>query len=140
MNFYTDGLTSMQLQVLQKLAPSAAEHQFYLGGGTALAIFLRHRRSVDMDWFTLERFPDPMAFAQALHDAGIPFETGQAAPGTLHGQVEGVRVSFFEFRCPMLSPLIHWSVTGVYLASFDDLACMKLSAITQRGAKKIFSM
>jgi len=138
MSFYPDSLTSTQLQVLRKIAPFAAERLFYLGGGTALAIFLRHRRSLDLDWFTQERFQDPMAFAQALRDAGIPFSTDQTAPGTLHGQVEDVRVSFLEFRYPLLSPLAHWEDTGAYLASLDDLACMKLSAIAQRGSKKDF--
>ena len=116
MNFYPDGLTPAQLQVLQMIAPFAAERQFYLGGGTALAIILRHRRSLDLDWFTPERFADPMAFAQALRDVGILFSTDQTAPGTLHGQVEGVRISFLEFRYPLLSPLALWQETGAYLA------------------------
>ena len=34
--------------------------QFSLGGGTALAIHLGHRRSVDFDWFTRERIADPL--------------------------------------------------------------------------------
>jgi len=138
MNFYADALASTQLQVLENMAAFTAQRQFYLGGGTALAIYLRHRRSVDLDWFTPERFPDPMVFAQALRDASIPFETGQTAPGTLHGQAQGVRVSFLEFRYPLLSPLVHWDETGAPLASLDDLACMKLSAIAQRGSKKDF--
>ncbi|HJW89553.1 MAG TPA: helix-turn-helix domain-containing protein [Anaerolineales bacterium] len=60
----------------------------------------------------------------------------QTAPGALHGRLVGVRVSFLEFRCPLLSPLVHWEETGASLASLDDLACMKLSAIAQRGSKK----
>lgn len=138
MNFYQDGLTAIQLQVLRKMGPFVTQRQFYLGGGTALAIFLRHRRSLDLDWFTPEHFPDPMALAQAIRDFGIPFSTGQTAPGTLHGQVEGVRTSFLEFRYPLLSPRVQWNETGVSLASLDDLACMKLSAIAQRGSKKDF--
>ena len=92
MNFYLDGLAPAQIQVLRQLAPFVAERRFYLGGGTALAIYLRHRRSLDLDWFSLERFPDPMVFAQTLRDVGISFSTDQTALGTLHGQVEGVRV------------------------------------------------
>lgn len=138
MKFYIDGLASSQIQVLHQIAPFATERQFYMGGGTALSVFLRHRRSVDLDWFTLERLVDPMAFAQALRDAAIPFITGQTAPGTLHGLVHEVQVSFMEFRYPMLSPLVHWPETGAQLASLDDLACMKLSAIAQRGSKKDF--
>jgi Nucleotidyl transferase AbiEii toxin, Type IV TA system len=137
-NFYVDGLTTSQIRVLNQIAPFATERQFYMGGGTALSIFLRHRRSVDLDWFTQERFEDPMAFAQALRDAAVPFLTSQTAPATLHGQVEDVRVSFMEFRYPLLSHLVYWPDIGAYLASLDDLSCMKLSAIAQRGAKKDF--
>jgi hypothetical protein len=138
MNFYQDGLTSVQIQVLHMVASFVAERQYYLGGGTALAIFLRHRRSLDLDWFTLEGFTDPLVFAQDPREVGIPFSTEQTAPGTLHGQVEGVRVGFLEFHYPLLAPLVHWSDTGANLASLDDLACMKLAAIAQRGLKKDF--
>jgi hypothetical protein len=138
MNFYTEGLTAVQLAVLGQLAPFAASRQFYLAGGTALAIYLGHRRSVDLDWFTSERIPDAMALAQALRETGIDFETGQVAPGTLHGQVQGVRISYLEFHYPLLSPLTHWPEMGANLASLDDLACMKLSAIAQRSSKKDF--
>jgi len=41
-------------------------------------------------------------------------------------------------RYPLLSPVVPWPERGVNLASLDDLACMKLSAIAQRGAKKDF--
>jgi hypothetical protein len=138
MTFYSDCLTSTQMQVMQAIAPLATERHFYLAGGTALAILLRHRRSLDLDWFTLQRLSDPMVLAQSLRDAGIQFSTDQTAPGTLHGQIAGVRVSFLEYRYPLLSPLVFWQETGVYLASLDDLACMKLSAIAQRGSKKDF--
>jgi hypothetical protein len=64
--------------------------------------------------------------------------TGQTAPGTLHGQISGVRVSFLEFRYPLLQPLLPWPETGCILAALDDMACMKLSAIAQRGSRKDF--
>jgi hypothetical protein len=115
-----------------------AQYGYYLAGDTALAIHLGHRRSLDLDWFTAERLPDPMAQAQRLRDEGIPFITGQTAPGTLHGQVQSVRMSLFEFRYPLLEALVLWEGVGVRLASLDDLACMKLSAIAQRGSRKDF--
>ena len=138
MTFYSDGLVESQLEVLRKAGRWLSQRQFYLAGGTALAIYLRHRRSVDLDWFTMERLSDPIGFAQALRDEGIIFITDQTAPGTLHGQVSGVRVSFLEFRYPLLSPLAHWEEIDIHLASLDDLACMKLSAVAQRGSKKDF--
>ena len=66
MKFYSNGLTSTQMQVLQTITPFAAERHFYLAGGTALTIFLRHRQSLALDWFTPQRLLDPMGLAQAL--------------------------------------------------------------------------
>lgn len=138
MTFYPDGLQPEQIQALKLIAPLAAERHFYLAGGTALAVYLRHRRSLDLDWFTGEPFPDPMSFAQTLRERQIPFETSQTAPGTLHGQVLGVRTSFLAFHYPLLAPTLVWPETGAPLASLEDLSCMKLSAIVQRGSKKDF--
>ena len=138
MRFHTKGLSSGQKEILRSVGPFAAQNHFYLGGGTDLAIYLGHHRSVGLDWFTGEHFPDPMAFAQTLRNLKIPVITEQTSPGTLHGQICGVRVSFLEFRYPLLSSLNTWPEIDVPLASLDDLACMKLSAVTQRGSKKDF--
>jgi hypothetical protein len=112
--------------------------QFYLGGGTALAIHLGHRRSVDFDWFTRERIADPLRLGQDLNDQSIAFVTRSVDRGTLHGTVSGVQVSFLEYRYALLQPLMAWPMFGCTLASPEDLACMKLSALAQRGAKKDF--
>jgi len=136
--WFMDGLSEQQLAVLRTVGPLASSRQYYLGGGTALAIYLNHRHSLDLDWFTPDQLIDPMLFAQSLRDAEIGFETEQTAPGRLHGQVQGVKVSFLEFRYPLLSPLVPWREGAINLASLDDLACMKLSAIAQRGEKKDF--
>jgi hypothetical protein len=126
------------MQVLRLVSALDAPHKFYLGGGTALAIHFGHRYSEDLDWFSLTPLSDPMALAQNFRDAGIPFETKQIAPGTLHGHILGVRVSFLEYGYPSLTPASIWQETGAIIASLDDLACMKLAAIAQRGARKDF--
>jgi hypothetical protein len=52
--------------------------------------------------------------------------------------VQGVRASFFEYRYRLLEPLAAWPESGCLLAAPADLACMKLSAIAQRGSRKDF--
>ena len=49
MIYYTDGLTESQLDVLNQVRPLMSKWGFYLVGGTALAIYFRHRRSVGLD-------------------------------------------------------------------------------------------
>lgn len=138
MNFYRDGLSSAQIHALGKLGRLAEDRHFYLAGGTALTIYLGHRQSLDLDWFTEEPFENPLQFARFLQEAGVSFSTEQISEGSLHGWVEGVRVSFLEFQYPLLSPLVWWEDLGVPLASLEDIACMKLAAIAQRGSKKDF--
>ncbi len=114
------------------------EWQFYLGGGTALAIYFGHRHSIDLDWFTEGGIGDPMRLAQGLRDRRIPFVTGQIERGRLHGAISGIRVSFLEYRYPLLKLLVSWQEFTCQIASPEDLACMKLTALAQRGPKKDF--
>ena len=138
MRWHLEVLDEAQREVLRRFGPVAGRLGFYLGGGTALALYFGHRSSVDFDWFTPERLEDPLVLAEELRDEGIQFEAGQVARGTLHGFVSGVRVSFFEYRYPLLGSLRSLEDFGLEVASLDDLACMKLSAVVQRGSRKDF--
>lgn len=138
MDLHPEVMPESQQRMLKKLGRTAAEHGFYLAGGTAIAIWLGHRESVDLDWFTERGISDPLGLAETLKAGGLEFETSAVAKGTLHGKAEAVKLSFLEYRYPMLRPLVLWPEFGCELASPEDLACMKLSAISSRGAKKDF--
>ncbi len=101
--------------MLAELGPFLTRQNFYLAGGTALPLDLGHRRSIDLDWFTAERMPDPLRLAQRLRDA-TSFVTAEVAAGTLYGSVRGVRVSFFEYRYPMLGRPRVWQKCARRLA------------------------
>ncbi len=136
--FHPDALSKELQAVLRLMSPFMLERGMYLAGGTALAVFFGHRVSVDLDWFTENPLYDPLIFAQEQKDSGIPLVVSQVDRGTLHGSVHGINVSVLEYRYPLLVPAIHWPEFHCLLASPDDIACMKLSAIAQRGSKKDF--
>lgn len=138
LKFHDEILSDVQAVVLKTLAPFSQENGFYLGGGTAVALILGHRKSIDFDWFTPNHVTDPVLLAGELREGGIPFETSSIDRGTLHGAVSGVRVSFLEYRYPLLKPTETWQEYGCAIASPDDLACMKLAAVAQRGSRKDF--
>jgi hypothetical protein len=138
MKFHVESLNKKQFSVLQKLAPAVQQKNFYLGGGTALALYLGHRVSVDLDWFTSGQVGDAMVLAQSLRAEKLNFVTEQTAPGTLHGSISNVRVTFLEYQYILLKAPFYWKDVGCSLASLEDLACMKLSAVAQRGARKDF--
>ena len=111
---------------------------YYLGGGTALAIYFGHRMSMDFDWFISMQMGDALLLAQELRNAKLDFITEQIAPGTLHGSISQIRVTFLEYKYPLLKSPVFWDEMNCSLASLEDLACMKLSAVAQRGARKDF--
>ncbi|MFH1021964.1 MAG: nucleotidyl transferase AbiEii/AbiGii toxin family protein [Planctomycetota bacterium] len=138
MMWHAEILNRRQRQVLLPLAVFARERGFYLAGGTAAALWLGHRRSLDFDWFSTAPVGDVMRLAADLRAKGISFRSGGTAPGTLHGSVRGVRVSFLEYRYPLLKPVARWPENGCPVVSLEDIACMKLSAVAQRGARRDF--
>lgn len=130
-------LSRRQLSALRELAPFLRESPFYLAGGTALALQLGHRRSVDFDWFSAHPIDDPLRLASEIGAAGARIAVARTEKGTLHGTVGRVRVSFLEYRYALLRPPLK-SGAGLCLASLEDIACMKLAAVAQRGSKKDF--
>jgi hypothetical protein len=124
--------------VLRKLAPAATEAGFYLGGGTAVALHLGHRRSLDFDWFSDQPLVDPAALAERLRRNGITMSVRTVDRGTLHADLDGVAVSFLEYTYRRVEDGVSWSDLSCDVASLADLACMKLSAAASRGSRKDF--
>lgn len=118
----------------RRLAGVEALRNFYLAGGTALALHLGHRRSVDLDFFSVDPFNEDMLVAtlQALPELSILAKSTQ----TLHLHVSGIKLSFIGYSYPLLFPLEQFR--GLAVADARDIACMKLSALASRGSRRDF--
>lgn len=135
-------LTSIQpatLALLKELAARKDLACFALAGGTALALQLGHRISIDLDFFTDEKF-DGQALSEVL---GKDFELQNCSTGlhslTCHIKYQrndAIKTDFIRHHYPRLQPLI--TIEGIRLYSPEDIAAMKLNAIANRGAKKDF--
>lgn len=117
-----------------ELASTGVLSEFYLAGGTGLALQLGHRMSVDLDLFTAQHF-DPRAVRDALRHAG-GFRVDQIAEGTLHAEVGGVQLTFLRYDYPLLFASSRFKELTV--ASARDIACMKLEALSSRGSRRDF--
>lgn len=129
-------------QKLWPLLAPAAELGFVLYGGTAIALRLGHRTSVDFDFFS-SRPLDPRVLATAL-----PFtQTAtalQATPDTLtflaavpDAALGEVKVSFFGMPGFGRVGQPEWTDDGVLqVASSTDLLATKLKTILQRAEAK----
>jgi len=121
-------------RLLREMSRQSLLAGFYLAGGTGLALRLGHRRSEDLDLFREEPF-DPDQLLEGAAPAG---EVRVVAKGerTLHLEIQGIRVSFLGFAYPALFP--GEPFCGIPVADARDIACMKISAISGRGARRDF--
>jgi predicted nucleotidyltransferase component of viral defense system len=111
---------------------------YYLAGGTALALQIGHRISTDLDWFSTSGHlltQEREEIRRALAAAG-DFEIASEQDGALFGRLFGTDVSFIHQPHPLLEPTV--SYQGVKLASPTDIGLMKLAAINARGTRRDF--
>lgn len=122
------------LGLLKRLMEMKEVSPFYLVGGTALALQIGHRVSIDLDLFTPEDYDKDMLI-QAL-DEEFEFSIVSEENRMLISYVNQIKVDFVKMSYPILFPPL--LVEGVRMLDIKDIAPMKLKAITQRGSKKDF--
>ena len=124
-----------QRKLFYFLAEQGWLQSFYLAGGTALALQIGHRQSVDFDFFSYDSFDVRMIINEAKKYGD--FELFSEAENTLHGLLNGVQISFFKIDYSLLEATNDYN-NNLKLASLLDIAVMKLNAISERGSKKDF--
>ncbi len=131
---YTETLAPETGRVLEKISKADLLQDFYLVGGTALALHLGHRESIDLDFFS----PYDFSLGKLKDDISAigKYRLTNEEEGTLDGMLDDVKVTFLRYSYPMLFPLVEWN--GVKLADERDIACMKIDAISSRGSRKDF--
>ena len=126
-----------QKEILQLIVEQMPLAGSYLAGGTALALILGHRKSIDLNWFSPSSF-DSEALTRQLSNMK-PFEVNEASKSTLHGILKNVRVTWLFYPNPLLDHLITSSeMPNLKLASLKDIGVMKLAALSHRGSAKDF--
>ncbi len=130
-------LSPDQRRILPALVQVTAGTNFYLAGGTALALRIGHRPSVDFDWFA-PSIGDPEQILRSLTAQDLAPTVVSTGPETFYVLIETVQVSFIGYDYPLLEPIERADTTSPPLAGIADIAAMKLSAIANRGARKDF--
>jgi len=117
------------LKVIDTISPFLKD--FYLAGGTGLAIQLGHRISIDLDFFSPIQFE-----TETLLYKISPNKVIAVRNGTIHCEREGIKLSFLFYKEPLVYPIIIWK--GLNMADWRDITAEKFKAISQRGSKKDF--
>lgn len=107
---------------------------FYLAGGTALALRLGHRLSFDFDFYSPKKFTEKAVLLK-LKEIG-DFKETQIDWQTITGHFPDLKFSLFYYQYPLVGKTDHY--LGIKIASLSDLAAMKIGAISSRGTKRDF--
>lgn len=122
------------LDLLKKIQANSHFSVTRLAGGTALALQIGHRKSIDLDFFGNIEL-EPTELGEELKTFGSVI-TRSANRKIQRYMVCNIQLDFVQYDYPWLDESI--TINGLRLASPRDIAAMKLSAITNRGTRKDF--
>ena len=122
------------LELLRKLQSLSIFENSRLVGGTALALQLGHRKSIDLDIFG-KIAATPEEIQETCAEAGS-LEISKTSKNINIYWVDGIKVDCVNYPYEWLEECR--VLDGVRLASISDIASMKISAIINRGTKKDF--
>jgi hypothetical protein len=119
------------LELLNQLMADASFSNFILVGGTALALQIGHRISIDLDLFSSQPF-NSNDLANYL-STNYGFELDFISTNTLKGEINGVQVDCIAHQYPWIANSIE--IGDIRLASLMDIAAMKLNVISGNGTR-----
>ncbi len=131
-------LSKNQKRTLNILSKMSEINDFYLAGGTGLALQIGHRKSIDFDFFSKRNklfSEDREKIKNYLRKYG-KIKLLQDKNNTLDIFFDSVKISFFYYPYSLVKSLK--TAKKIKISSVEDISLMKLSAISTRGNKKDF--
>lgn len=127
----TDTVASGTLELLKHLQAEPTLRSTRLVGGTALSLQIGHRKSDDLDLFSVDPM-DRMAVQKVLVDK-YGFVPSIIDENTLIGFIQGVKIDVIYHPFPWLDNAI--DEDGFRIATKKDIAAMKMHAIINSGKR-----
>ena len=128
---YKETIEPKTLELLIDLQKEPLLSTFNLVGGTALALHLGHRKSIDLDFFTSESFD--LEEVKMMLIKKYDFKVSYSRSQTLKGFINGIKVDFIKFDYPHLHNCD--IIDEVRIESIPDIIAMKLLSITDNGSR-----
>lgn len=133
---FLDAIEPETFSLLKRLQALPVLAETRLVGGTALALQLGHRISVDLDIF------GKWDYSEDLGDAFSVLGRTEKESGTPNGRMSFFYIDGMKVDC-VAYDMYEWleppvEEDGVRLADIKDIAAMKVNAITNRGTRKDF--
>ena len=133
----TSRLPEAQRRALDRLKSVAGMADFYLAGGTAVAVHLGHRVSLDLDFFSVRPDVDLDAVRDSIRRTFAEASTVAQTDAAVQLLCDGAPIDLVRYPYPPLRSIERTS-DGLAVASLLDLAAMKLGALSRRGLRRDF--
>ena len=128
---YKESVEQPTLELLISLQQKSYLKGFHLVGGTALALYIGHRKSIDLDLFSNIDFEADQLLENLSAD--FPFNLFFSSKNTLKGSINQVQIDILAHRYPLINePVI---MDNVSMLSVEDIIAMKLNAIAISGQR-----
>ena len=138
MKIHWEALTAVTQEIYHLIAELPFISEYYLGGGTGLALQIGHRLSVDLDFFSDS--PESVDATQRKAIINIlkndpSFKITLDRDDTLVASWKNVGISFFrlDLHPLIMNPVI---IDNIRVAAIEEIGAMKLAAILSRGTRK----
>lgn len=131
---FTKTLLPDTVRAIKLVSKIPAIKNAYLAGGTALALQIGHRISVDLDFFTKEDFDEKILEQELSYYK--EFKKEGTAWKTVWGKIGCTKFSIFYYKYSLLNEAINFS--DIKVASLEDIAAMKIHSLGDRGTKRDF--
>jgi hypothetical protein len=128
---HTQTVEPSTLELLRSLQRRDYLKEFNLVGGTALALYLGHRTSIDIELFSNLSFEPAQLIELIQQDYSLQLYS--TAPNTLRGSIQNVNVDIIAHRYPYLNEPS--DIDGIRILSEPDIIAMKLNAISVSGQR-----
>ncbi len=128
---HEEAVSAAILDLTRTLQQRKELSSFILVGGTALALQIGHRKSIDIDLFSTGHFDVTETAGFLEKDLG--FHLQYSHKNTLKGTINGIFVDLITHDYPLINPPIFEG--NIRMASLQDIAAMKVNAISGNGTR-----
>jgi hypothetical protein len=133
---YPEAISDPIWGLLRRLNSIPDMKSCYLGGGTALALQLGHRKSDDLDFFVC----DQVDAVLITNTEWLEIAVINQGPRHTELMIQSIKVDFIREQRPLKFPLklVDNRMQNLLMADARDIGRMKLLSIGSRGSKKDF--
>lgn len=124
---HIETITSRRIKILDKLKNF---HEYYLVGGTALALQIGHRISVDFDLFSGKEIPENFLdkVEKVFKDFKIIVKINNSEQLTV--EVDGTKIDFVKYPFPLISGFMRFR--GINMLKVPEIAAIKARVLGRR--------